>query len=242
MILFIVAVFLTVSFLALYIENKPLSFSERIIILITALIAMLLDFAVEYQGTTHNSWYYPPFISIFDELLFGHVPIELPIIFTFFGANLALIALTNRKNVILSEFNRHISRKTIVAFFSVLVGIVWYFTRFLGMNALIIAIPMFLLGLSLVPMTREVGIYGVIVFLLDLMIELYIVLIDYYSYEKIGWLIPKIFSLPLIIPLEYGLFTIGGILIISYVTAWYEKWQHVPKLYKQFFSKRIATS
>ena len=99
---------------------------------------------------------------------------------------------------------------------------------------------MFLLGLSLVPLTREVGFYGIIVFLLDLFIELYIVLIGYYSYEKIGMLIPQAFSLPLIIPLEYGLFTVGGILIISYVAAWYEKWQHVPKFYKQFFSKKIT--
>ncbi len=240
MILFIVAVFLTVSFLALYMENKPLSLSERIIILITAIFAMFLDFAVEYQGTTQNSWYYPSFTSMFSVLLFGHVPLELPIIFAFFGANVALIALKNRKNVNLSEINRHLSRKTIVAFFSVLVGIVWYFTRFLGMNALIIAVPMFLLGLSLVPLTREAGFYGIIVFLLDLFIELYIVLTGYYSYEKIGWLIPQIFSLPLIIPLEYRLFTVGGILIISYVTAWYEKWQHIPNWYKQFFSKQIT--
>lgn len=241
MILFLVAVFLTVSFIALYIKYEPKpDFSERIIILISAFVAILLDFAVEYLGTTAGSWNYPASTSLFKELLFGHIPLELPIIFASFGANVAIIALQNRQKVTLTEINKHMSRKTLLAFFSVFIGVIWYFSRFLGVNALIIAIPMCLLGLSLVPLTREVGLYGIIIFLLDLIIEAYVVLIGYYSYDIVGHLVPRLFGLPLIVPLEYGLFTVGGILIISYVAAWYEKWRQVPNWYKQFFSKRIT--
>ncbi|MHA2252435.1 MAG: hypothetical protein ACXAD7_18860, partial [Candidatus Kariarchaeaceae archaeon] len=103
----------------------------------------------------------------------------------------------------------------------------------------IFTIPIFFLGLSLTPLTKEISGYGVVVFLLDLLIEVYIVTTGFYSYVQVETLIPRIAGFPLLIPLEYGLLTIGGILILSYLAAWYDKWSQLPYWYKYFISKRI---
>ncbi len=94
---------------------KP-TYAEKIIIFLSAVVAVLLDFAVEYRGTTVDAWYYPPETSLFEVLLFKRIPIELPILFAFYGATLAVIALKTRKRVILDENNKHLSKKTVIAF------------------------------------------------------------------------------------------------------------------------------
>jgi hypothetical protein len=217
---------------------KP-THAEKILILFSAVVAMLLDFAVEYRGTTTGSWHYLSETSIFEDLLFKGIPIELPVLFAFYGATLALIALKTRKGVTLDENNRHLSKKTVIAFFASIIGIIWYISRFLLLNGLIFTIPIFFLGVSLTPLTKEISGYGVVVFLLDLLIEVYIVATGFYSYVQVETLIPRIAGFPLLIPLEYGLLTIGGILILSYLAAWYDKWSQLPYWYKYFISKRI---
>lgn len=227
-------------FLLVYLRLNPKPiYSEKLLIFLSAIVAILLDFAVEYRGTTVDSWHYPPETSVFEILLFNRIPLELPVIFGFYGATLALIALKTRKKIILDENNKHLSKKTVIAFFASIIGIVWYFSRFLYLNGLIFTFPVFFLGLSLTPLNKEVSMYGVLVFLFDLIIEVYIVVTGIYSYVQVGHLIPTIAGFPIIVPLEYGLLTIGGILIISYLAAWYERWSHVPNWYTLFLSKQI---
>ena len=241
MILFLVAISSIALFFLIYLRMSPKpTYAEKIIMFLSAVVAVLLDFAVEYRGTTVDAWHYPPETSLFEVLLFKRIPIELPIIFAFYGATLAIVALKTRKRVILNENNKHLSKKTVIAFFASIIGIVWYFSRFLYLNGLIFTFPVFFLGLSLTPLSKEISGYGIIVFLFDLLIEVYIVVTGIYSYDQVGYLIPTIAGFPIIIPLEYGLLTIGGILIISYLVAWYDRWSQLPYWYKLWQENRLG--
>ncbi|MHA1169905.1 MAG: hypothetical protein ACTSP4_10060 [Candidatus Hodarchaeales archaeon] len=166
-------------------------------------VAAVLDFAIEFKGTSASQWSYDRSLL----LLGGLVPIELPVMFFSFGIIMAVAAITPLKvkktaetaNFHLMELDYYRLAIYVVLF---IIGASGYFLDG-RITALVFAVPAGLFGLEVVPeIDRRRAIYfSIFAMVSDIVFELFVINLAGYNYAG---------GFSLDVPFEYFLLALSG--------------------------------